>query len=123
AVDDERASIRHPREIAHEDGLLANLTGLPVLERDLDVQRTRVGHVLLAALIHRVGWIVELELPENNREVPRVVLRRGDVVDRRSQQAVLRVNQIREGLPLDIDQVWDFEWVLIKARKAPTGCG
>ena len=122
AVDDEGAAVRHPREVAHEDGLLADLAGLPVLERDLDVQRTRVGHVLLAALIHRVGRIVELELPEDDRQVPRVVLRRGDVVDRRPQQSVLRIDQVLEGLPLDIDQMWDFERVL-EAGKAPTGCG
>ena len=97
AVDDEGAAVRHPREVAHEDGLLADLAGLPVLEGDLDVQRPRVGHVLLAALLDRVGWIVELELAEDDREVPRVVLGRGDVVDRRSQQALLRVGQLREG--------------------------
>ena len=50
AVDDERAPVGHPREVAHEDGLLADLTGLAVLERDLDGQRARVGEVLLAAL-------------------------------------------------------------------------
>ena len=121
-VDDEGAAIRHPGEVTHEDGLLPDLSGLAVLEGDLDVQRPRVGHVLLAAILHRVGWIVELELPEDDRQVPRVVLRRGDVVDRRSQQAFLRVNQVREGLPLDIDQVWDFEWVL-EAGEAPTGYG
>ena len=34
AVDDEGAAIGHPREVAHEDGLLADLARLPVLERD-----------------------------------------------------------------------------------------
>ncbi len=49
AVDDERAALGHPREIAHEDRLLADLSGLAVLERDLDVQGARVGDVLLTA--------------------------------------------------------------------------
>ena len=53
AVDDEGAPVGHPREVAHEDGLLADLTGLAVLERDLDGQRARVGEVLLAALRDR----------------------------------------------------------------------
>ena len=50
AVDDERAALGHPREVAHEDRLLADLAGLAVDERDGDRQRTRVGEVLLAAL-------------------------------------------------------------------------
>ena len=55
AVDDEGAAIGHPREVAHEDGLLADLAGLLVLEGDGRGQRPRVGHVLLAALLDRVG--------------------------------------------------------------------
>ena len=88
AVDDERAAVGHPREIAHEDGLLADLAGLAVLERDGDVQRTRVGDVLLAALGDRVRRLVELEIAEDDGEVPRVVLDRGDVVDRLPKQSL-----------------------------------
>ena len=112
AVDDEGAAVGHPREVAHEDGLLADLAGLAVLEGDLDVERPRVGHVLLAALLDRVRRIVELEIAEDDREVPRVVLGRGDVVDRRPQQSLLRIDQLLEGAALDIDQMWDFERVL-----------
>ena len=41
AVDDEGAAVGHPREVAHEHGLLADLTRLAVLERDRDRQRPR----------------------------------------------------------------------------------
>ncbi len=109
AVDDEGAALRHPREIAHEDGLLADLTGLAVLERDRDVQGTRVGDVLLTALLDRVGRLVELEIAKDDRKIPRVVLNRGDVVDRFPKQAALRVRQRLERAALDIDQMWDFK--------------
>ena len=55
AVDDERAALGHPREVAHEDRLLADLAGLVVDEGDGDGQRARVGEVLLAALVERGG--------------------------------------------------------------------
>ena len=111
AVDDEGAAVRHPWEVPHEHGLLPDLTGLAVLERDLHVQRPRIGHVLLPALVHRVGRVVEGELVEDDRQVPRVILGRGDVVDRRPQQPVLRIDQLLEGAALDIDQMWDVEGV------------
>src|SRR5215211_3595229 len=82
AVDDERAPVRHPGEVAHEDGLLADLAGLAVLEGDLDRQRTRVGKVLLAALRDRRDRVVEVDVLEDDGEVSRVVLDRRDVVDR-----------------------------------------
>ena len=112
AVDDEGAAIGHPREVAHEDGLLTDLAGLFVLEGDGRGQRPRVGHVLLAALLDRVRRILELELAEDDREVPRVVLDRGYVVDRLSQATLLRIRQLFEGATLNIDQVGDFEGVL-----------
>ena len=107
AVDDERAALRHPREIAHEHGLLADLAGLAVLERDGHVQRARVGDVLLAALRDRVRRLVELEIAEDDREVAGVVLDRRDVVDRLPKQSLLRVGQRRERATLDIDQIWN----------------
>ena len=111
AVDDEGAAVGHPREVAHEDGLLADLTGLAVLEGDRDVQRARVGDVLLAALGDRVRRLVELEIAEDDREVPRVVLDRGDVVDRLPQHARLRVGQRLERTALDVDQMRNFKRV------------
>ena len=62
AVDDERAPLGHPGEVAHEDGLLADLPRLLVLEGDGGRERPRVGHVLLAALLDGVRRILELEL-------------------------------------------------------------
>ena len=112
AVDDEGAAVGHPREVAHEDGLLADLTRLLVLERDGRRKRPRVGHVLLAALLDRVWRILELELAKDDGEIPRVVLDRGYVVNRLSQPALLRIRQLFEGAALDIDQMGDFEGVL-----------
>ena len=112
AVDDERAPLGHPREVAHEDGLLADLAGLLVLEGDGRGQRPRVGHVLLAALLDRVRRVLESELAEDDRQVPRVVLDRGDVVDRFPKHPLLRVSQLLEGAALDIDQMGDFEGIL-----------
>ena len=59
AVDDEGAAVGHHREVAHEDGLLLDLTGLRVHEPRGDEQRARVGHVALAALVLRVLRRVE----------------------------------------------------------------
>ena len=109
AVDDERAAIGHPREVAHEDGLLADLARVAVLEGDLDVQRPRVGDVLLTALGHRVAGLAELEIAEDDREVARVVLDRRDVVDRLAQHPLLRVREGLEGAALDIDQMRYFK--------------
>ena len=112
AVDDERAPVGHPREVAHEDGLLADLTGLAVLERDLDGQRARVGEVLLAALGDRGDRVVEVDVLEDDGEVAGVVLDRRDIVDRLPEATLLGVHQPLERAPLNIDQVGNFEAVL-----------
>ncbi len=112
AVDDEGAALGHPREVAHEDGLLADLAGLFVLEGDGRRKRARVGHVLLAALLDRVRRLLEFELAEDDGEVPRVVLNRGYVVNRLPQATLLRIRQLFERATLNIDQMGDFEGVL-----------
>ena len=112
AVDDEGAPVGHPREVAHEDGLLADLTGLAVLERDLDGQRARVGEVLLATLGDRGHRVVEVDLLEDDGEVAGVVLDRRDVVDGLPQAALLGVDQPLERAALDVDEVGDLEAVL-----------
>jgi hypothetical protein len=56
-----------------------------------------------------VGGLVELEVPEDDREVPRVVLDRGDVVDRLTQHPALRIGERLEGTALDIDQMGDVD--------------
>ena len=116
AVDDERAALGHPREVAHEDRLLADLARLAVDEADRDGQRPRVGEVLLAALLQGRDGLVEGELAELHGEVARVVLDRGDVVDGLSQAPLLGVDEPGEGLLLDLDQVRDFEH-LFEARE------
>ena len=118
AVDDERAPVGHPREVAHEHGLLPDLTRLAVDEADGDRQRARVGEVLLAALLERRHGGVELELAELDGEVAGVVLDRRDVVDRLSETALLRVDEPVEGLLLDVDQVRDVEDVFEPRERA-----
>src|SRR4051812_46972066 len=82
AVDDEGAALGHPREVAHEDRLLADLARLAVDEGDGDGERPRIGQILLAALLDGGDRRVEDELAEIDGEVAGVVLDRRDVVDR-----------------------------------------
>jgi hypothetical protein len=58
-----------------------------------------------------VRRFLEFELAKDDLEVPRVVLDRGNVVDRLSKPTVLRIGQFLEGTTLDIDEMWDFERV------------
>ena len=116
AVDDERAALGHPREVAHEDRLLADLARLVVDERDGDRQRARVGEVLLLALGDRGRRLVEAELAEVDGQVAGVVLDRRDVVDRLPEPSLLRIDQPLERAELDIDQVGDVK-DLVKARE------
>jgi hypothetical protein len=58
-----------------------------------------------------VRRLLELELAEDDLKVPRVVLDRGDVVDRLAEATVHRIGQFLEGTTLDIDEMWDFERV------------
>ena len=72
AVDDEGALLGHHREVAHEHGLLFDLTRVAVHEPGAHEDRRAVGHVLLFALVDRelrrwpqvfvVGIELELEL-------------------------------------------------------------
>ena len=122
AVDDERAALGHPREVAHEDRLLADLARLVVDEGDGDRQRARVGQVLLAALLDRRGRLVEVELAEVDGEVPGVVLDRRDVVDRLPQAPLLGVDQPLERAALDVDEVGDIDG-LVQAREGTALAG
>ena len=105
AVDDERPALGHPREVAHEHRLLADLARLAVDERHRDRQRARERQVLLATLFERGDGLVEGQLAELDGKVAGVVLDRRDVVDRLPQTALLRVGEPLEGAALDIDQV------------------
>ena len=112
AVDHERAALGHPREVAHEHRLLADLTGFAVDERDRHRQRTGEGEVLLAALVQGRDRLVERELAELDGEVAGVVLDRRDVVDRFAQTALARVGEPGERAALYVDQVWDVNGLL-----------
>jgi hypothetical protein len=75
-----------------------------------------------------VRRLIELEVLKDDREIARVVLDRGDVIDGLPQQSVLRVREALEGETLDIDQMWDFKRVLESGKGPPgdrgsMGCG
>jgi hypothetical protein len=53
AVDDERASVRHHREVTHEDGLFLDFTRGGVHEATAHENRRGIRHVLFFALLHR----------------------------------------------------------------------
>ena len=77
AVDDERALAGLEREVAHEDRLGLDLTGLVVHELGLDVER---GGVRLAALLALLdGVLLGLEVRVRERELHRLA----QVLDRR----------------------------------------
>ena len=117
AVDDERAALGHPREVAHEDRLLADLTRLLVDEGDGDRQRACVREVLLTALGDRCRRLIEDEFAELHGKIAGVVLDRGDVVDGLPESPLLGVDQPRERAPLDIDEVGNFEG-LVQTRES-----
>jgi hypothetical protein len=111
AVDDEGALLRHHGEVAHEDGLLLDLTGVAVHEPGAHEDRRAVGHVLLLALLHRelrrraqvlvVGVELQLEL-ERLAEV----LDRRDVAERLGQALV---QEPLEAFALHRDEIRQLE--------------
>jgi hypothetical protein len=81
AVDDEGALVGHHGEVAHEDGLGLDLAGGVVRELRRDEQRSRVGHVLVLALLHGVLGRLEPVVAEAQRHRAREVLDRGDLLE------------------------------------------
>jgi hypothetical protein len=59
-----------------------------------------------------VRRLLEIELAEDDLKVPRVVLDRGNVIDRLSQSTMLRVGQFLKGTTLNVDEMGDLEGVL-----------
>ena len=116
AVDHERPALGHPREVAHEHRLLANLSRLAVDERDRHRQRAGVGQVLLTALLEVGDRLVEHELAELHGEVAGVVLDRRDVIDRLAQAAAVGVCEPLERAALDVDQV-GYVYGLVETRE------
>ncbi len=72
---------RHEREVAHEDRLALDLTGVVVGELRRDVERSGVGEVLLLALVDGVLRVVEDRVLERQRHRLGEVLDRGDLLE------------------------------------------
>jgi len=77
AVDDERAAVGHQREVADEDGLRLDLTGVVVHELGGDEEGRGVGDVAVLALLDAVLGLLETVVAERQRH--RLV----EVLDRR----------------------------------------
>ena len=116
SIDDECPPLGHPREVAHEYRLLADLPRLAVDERDGHRQRTGVGQILLATLLKRRDGLVEDKLTELHGEVAGVVLDRRNVVDRLTQATLARVREPRERTALNVDEV-GYVNGLVEARE------
>ena len=101
--------LRHHREVAHEDGLLADLARLLVDEPDRHRERGLVRHVLLAALLDGELRITKAVIGELDGQRAGVVLDRRDVVDGLAQS--VSDEPIERGL-LNINQVGEVEDVL-----------
>ena len=119
AVDDERALLGHPGEVAEEHGLLADLARVEVRERHLHVHGHLEGLVLLAALALGHDRIADGVLAQPHLEPLGVVADRRDVVDRLAQARDGQRGRLGgiaheppEGGLLDIDQVGDVQHLL-----------
>ena len=125
AVDDERALLGHHREVAHEHGLLFDLTRVAVHEPGAHEDRRAVGHVLLLALLHRElrrRAQVFVERVELELELQRLgeVLDRADVAEGLGETLL---EEPLEALALDRDQVGQLErLVQVGERITLTGC-
>jgi hypothetical protein len=124
AVDDEGALVGHRGQVAHEDRLLLDLTGVAVHEPGAHEDRRAVGHVLLFALLDReLGRRAQVlvERVELELELERFgeVLDRADVPEGVGEPLF---EEPLEALALDRDQVRQFEWfVQVRERIALTG--
>src|SRR5690606_3723211 len=142
AVDDEGATLRHEREVAHEDRLALDLTGGVVDELRGDEQRGRVGEVLLLALVRRVLRRLEAVVREGQRHRGAEVLDRGDLLEDLLETGGLGdvvatggLGSLYPGLPgwvtkepvealgLETEQVWDLERLIDLCERNATGSG
>jgi hypothetical protein len=107
AVDDERALVRHEREVAHVDALALDLAGLLDQELDVDVQRPAEGEVLGPAL--ELGVLGRAELVVQEVELHHLageVLDRADLVEQLPEPLL---HEPVERAQLKLDQVGDLE--------------
>ena len=80
-ADDEGAVRGLQREIAHEHGLGFDFTGVAVLELSVHVQRSRVGVILLLALLYGVARFLEIRIGEGQAHGLSEVLDRRDLLE------------------------------------------
>ena len=91
----------HEREVAHEDRLALDLTGVVVGELGGDVERGGVGEVLLLALLDGVLRVVEDRVLERQRHGLAEVLDRGDLLEDLLQPGLR--GDVVAGLPAALD--------------------
>ena len=123
AVDDEGAVVGHDRDLPEVDLLLLHVADrlralrvVPGDQADRHLERRRVGHAALQALLHVVLRLLERVADELERGGVVEVLDREDRVEDGLQAGVLallrldaRLQEALEGLLLDLDQVRDLE--------------
>jgi len=139
AVDDERALVRHQREVAHEHRLALDLAGVVVHELRRHEQRGRVGEVLVLALLGGVLGLLEPVVAERQRHGLGEVLDRGDLLEDLLEARLgvhigpthrlgrghprlpgLVADQPVEGFDLQIQQIWDLERLVDLREGDPT---
>ena len=115
AVVQERAGIRHQREIAHEDLLLFHLARLFVQQACGDAQRRGIGGIALFAFLDGVfGLGIQAVVDEIQHKVAGIILDGGNIAEDLFQ-ALFQKPVVRVFLHLDeVRHVDDF----IDARKA-----
>ena len=99
AVDDEGALVGHEREIAHEDRLGLDLTGLVVHELCSHEQRRRIGEVLVAALLDGVLRRLKPVVTERQRHGAAEVLDGRDLLE-----DVFEARRSRDVLPTGLER-------------------
>ena len=111
AVDDEGPLLGHHREVPHEDCLLLDLAGVGVHEAGSYKDRGGEGHVLLLALLHReLGrrakvLVLGIEFQLKRKRLTEV----RDRTEVRERVGNPVPTEPLEGLPLDVNQVWQRE--------------
>ena len=82
SVDDERAVVRHQRQVAHEHFLIEHLIFHLIDKADLDAQRKRIRRVAVAALFLVIlGFVAESVIEKIELEVVGVIGDRGKVLE------------------------------------------
>ena len=104
-IDDERARVRHAREIAHEDFLLLDLAGLPVDEADIDPHRCSPRDIAFLALVEIILRLAERIALERQDEIAREVRDWRNVIEDILQSFV---EEPLVGIPLDVEKMRHF---------------